>query len=54
MILLKFSLSLYSGKLEIAIFKDHLSVTASENNYVSNTIGTYDNHLVSCLISTKI
>ena len=45
--------SLYFGKLETAIFKDHLLVGASENNYVSNTVGTYNNLPVSCPTSTK-
>ena len=45
--------SLYFGKLEIAIFKDHLAVAACENSYVSNTVGTYNNLSVSCLNSIK-
>ena len=34
---------LYFGKLETAIFKDHLSVATSENSYVGNTPGAYKN-----------
>ena len=45
--------SLYFGKLETAIFKDLFSVAVSENNYVSNTVETYTNLPVTCLISTK-
>ena len=33
------AISLYFDKLEIVIFKDHLSVDVSENNYISNTVG---------------
>ena len=44
---------LYFGKLETAILKDHLSVPASESNYVNNTVGTYNNLPVSSLYQKR-
>ena len=40
-------------KVRNSYFQGLFSVLVSENNYVSNTVETYTNLPVTCLISTK-